>query len=256
MASTLLVAAILLVASGDPLWGRGLLYVAALAIGQLAMAWTVALSSQATVPDSRAVGIPVPAAGPPSIEPAGTPGPSGPPGRPGAGADRPGEEGLRERGERDRRRAARLWLPSAMGPAAGGLLAGLAHRWGWLPPLAPATAFLGLAAFGAALVLRLWAATARGPATGAAGGGTATGSAAAPTGPYRLVRHPVTLAAIVADVAVPLVLGSPWAFAAVLPAAALLAARAGLEDRALRAIGTDYREYQRRVRWHLLPGVW
>ena len=235
MASTLLVAAILLVASGDPLWGRGLLYVAALAIGQLAMAWTVALSSQATVPDSRAVGIPVPAAGPPSIEPAGT----------------PGEEGLRERGERDRRRAARLWLPSAMGPAAGGLLAGLAHRWGWLPALAPATAFLGLAAFGAALVLRLWAATARGPA-----GGTPPGSPIGPTGPYRLVRHPVTLAAIVADVAVPLVLGSPWAFAAVLPAVALLAARAALEDRALRAIGTDYREYQRRVRWHLLPGVW
>jgi len=56
--------------------------------------------------------------------------------------------------------------------------------------------------------------------------------------------------------ALPFALGSIWAL---LPAALgtlFFVARTLREDRTLRERLVGYREYQARVRWRLLPGVW
>jgi protein-S-isoprenylcysteine O-methyltransferase Ste14 len=76
------------------------------------------------------------------------------------------------------------------------------------------------------------------------------------SGPYRIVRHPGYLAAIVGTVASPLLFGSLWAFAPVLAVALLFTARTALEDRTLLEGLAGYREYAERTRHRLLPGNW
>jgi protein-S-isoprenylcysteine O-methyltransferase Ste14 len=76
------------------------------------------------------------------------------------------------------------------------------------------------------------------------------------TGPYRVVRHPMYVAAIVMYLASPLALGSVWA---VLPALLLpfvLARRVRDEERLLSDELPGYREYQRTTKYRLVPGVW
>ena len=75
-------------------------------------------------------------------------------------------------------------------------------------------------------------------------------------GPYRIVRHPGYLAAIVGGLAAPLILGSLWAFAPALACALLFTVRTALEDRTLREELAGYQEYASRTRHRLLPGIW
>jgi protein-S-isoprenylcysteine O-methyltransferase Ste14 len=76
------------------------------------------------------------------------------------------------------------------------------------------------------------------------------------SGPYRIVRHPGYLAAIVGSLAAPLILGSLWAFAPVIAGALLFTVRTALEDRTLREELAGYPEYASRTRHRLLPGIW
>lgn len=75
------------------------------------------------------------------------------------------------------------------------------------------------------------------------------------SGPYRLVRHPIYLGWLL------IVFGGPdmtWTrleFAAISSTYLVLAIP--FEERSLvAAFGDAYRDYQRRVRWRIVPGVW
>ncbi len=76
------------------------------------------------------------------------------------------------------------------------------------------------------------------------------------SGPYRFVRHPMYAGAIVTQIAIPLVLGSMWAWAPVAAIVLLFIVRTALEDRTLRDELPGYAEYAQQTRFHLLPGVW
>ena len=76
------------------------------------------------------------------------------------------------------------------------------------------------------------------------------------TGPYRLVRHPGYLAAILGALGSPLMLGTPSAFFPVGLIAALFIWRTILEDRSLRRDLPGYADYAERTRHRLVPGVW
>jgi len=76
------------------------------------------------------------------------------------------------------------------------------------------------------------------------------------TGPYRFVRHPGYLAAVLLFFGMALALAS---FRALIPAAlaaVLLIVRTSWEDQLLRAELPGYDDYSRRVRRRLLPGIW
>ena len=76
------------------------------------------------------------------------------------------------------------------------------------------------------------------------------------SGPYTLVRHPGYVGMLLAGIAMPLALGSWWAF---VPGSALVAfgfRRVWIEDRFLAANLPGYREYAARVRHRLVPGIW
>jgi len=76
------------------------------------------------------------------------------------------------------------------------------------------------------------------------------------TGPYSVVRHPMYLGAALLFIAVPLALGSYCTLLLVPPLVALLAARLLDEERVLLANLPGYPAYCRKVRFHLLPGLW
>jgi protein-S-isoprenylcysteine O-methyltransferase Ste14 len=75
-------------------------------------------------------------------------------------------------------------------------------------------------------------------------------------GPYRYVRHPAYIGAILYELAVPILLASWWAMLPSALNAALFILRTHLEDHTLQAELPGYAEYARQVPFRLLPGVW
>ncbi len=75
-------------------------------------------------------------------------------------------------------------------------------------------------------------------------------------GPYRWLRHPGYVGALLAFLGTPLLLDSRWAFLPAILIAIVMIVRTALEDRFLQAELPGYRDYARRVRYRLLPGVW
>ena len=82
------------------------------------------------------------------------------------------------------------------------------------------------------------------------------GHTVAAGGPYRYVRHPGYVGAILSQVATPFLLGSAWALIPTVASAALYVVRTYLEDKTLRKELPGYEEYAQRTRYRLLPGVW
>jgi protein-S-isoprenylcysteine O-methyltransferase Ste14 len=75
------------------------------------------------------------------------------------------------------------------------------------------------------------------------------------TGPYALVRHPQYAGAFFYLAGMPLALGSYWGLLLLVPTMAAIVWRLFDEERLLARRLPGYAEYQRAVRWRLLPGV-
>jgi protein-S-isoprenylcysteine O-methyltransferase Ste14 len=85
---------------------------------------------------------------------------------------------------------------------------------------------------------------------------TDRGHAVVTWGPYRFVRHPMYVGAILMYVGTPLVWGSVaalWISAMII---LLFVWRTGLEDRMLQRELPGYVEYAARTRFRLVPGLW
>lgn len=76
------------------------------------------------------------------------------------------------------------------------------------------------------------------------------------SGAYALIRHPGYAGVLLAHLALPFALGSIWALVPAVVGTILFIVRTAREDQTLRDHLVGYREYQTRVRWRLLPGVW
>jgi protein-S-isoprenylcysteine O-methyltransferase Ste14 len=76
------------------------------------------------------------------------------------------------------------------------------------------------------------------------------------TGPYHYVRHPMYSGIMVFGVATPLLLGAWYGVPVAVVFIALLARRAVLEERTLRANLPGYADYMARVRYRFIPRVW
>jgi protein-S-isoprenylcysteine O-methyltransferase Ste14 len=76
------------------------------------------------------------------------------------------------------------------------------------------------------------------------------------SGPYRLVRHPGYVAASLLMIGMALTLESGWALVPAALATVEVIVRTALEDRFLHANLEGYREFARRTRYRLVPGVW
>ncbi|MFL7893596.1 MAG: methyltransferase family protein [Anaerolineales bacterium] len=76
------------------------------------------------------------------------------------------------------------------------------------------------------------------------------------SGPYQWIRHPGYAGALLADMAIPIFLDSIWAYLPTSLLIALFILRTALEDRFLQDELAGYRDYTKRVRYRLIPGVW
>jgi protein-S-isoprenylcysteine O-methyltransferase Ste14 len=84
--------------------------------------------------------------------------------------------------------------------------------------------------------------------------GRDTGTDFKAVGPYGVVRHPIYLGWLLMVFGVPEMNGTRLTFAVVSSLYLVLAIP--LEERSLVAASTAYRDYQAKVRWRLLPGLW
>lgn len=137
------------------------------------------------------------------------------------------------------------------------VVASLDVRWGWSPQLPLAVQILGLvmALFGYNVVL-VWAMASNAFFVATVRIQTERQHAVVSSGPYRYVRHPGYLGALLLHLGTPFLLNSLWA---ILPAGLTiltLMVRTILEDRTLQAELPGYKEYAERMRFRLLPGVW
>ncbi len=76
------------------------------------------------------------------------------------------------------------------------------------------------------------------------------------SGPYRIVRHPGYAGNIVALVGIVLALNSLWTLIPAVVALIIAVIRTVLEDQTLRDELPGYRDYARRVRYRLIPGIY
>jgi protein-S-isoprenylcysteine O-methyltransferase Ste14 len=76
------------------------------------------------------------------------------------------------------------------------------------------------------------------------------------TGPYAFVRHPMYLGALIMLFGAPLALGSWWGLWALIPITAVIVVRLLDEEGFLTKNLAGYAEYQRQVRYRLVPFLW
>jgi protein-S-isoprenylcysteine O-methyltransferase Ste14 len=76
------------------------------------------------------------------------------------------------------------------------------------------------------------------------------------SGPYRIVRHPGYAGNILSLPGIIMALGSMWTLIPAVAALVIAVIRTTLEDRTLQEELPGYRDYARRVRYRLFPGIY
>jgi protein-S-isoprenylcysteine O-methyltransferase Ste14 len=135
------------------------------------------------------------------------------------------------------------------------ILAGLDARFGW-SAAPPWVKILGGVAFAFSMVLTFWVMSANTFLSTFVRIQDDRGHTTVTGGPYRYVRHPMYVGILFMSWGMPLLLGSWWAL---IPGAlniVLFFVRTALEDKTLQAELPGYKDYARKVRYRLLPGVW
>lgn len=142
----------------------------------------------------------------------------------------------------------------------GGLLlpplAGLEARYGHTTGFGLPVEIIALAAILAGYIIGSWALIENRFFAGTVRIQTERGHTVVTSGPYRWIRHPGYLGALVTYLATPFLLGSAWAIAPAILLVFVLIVRTQLEDQVLQQDLPGYRQYAARVRHRLLPGIW
>lgn len=136
------------------------------------------------------------------------------------------------------------------------LVAGLDERFGWSPAFGWPVKLLALLLLLGGYALSSYALIENRFFSGTVRIQTERGHHVVSSGPYRWLRHPGYAGGLLAYLATPLLLDAPWAFLPIVVVMALTVLRTALEDRTLQDELAGYRDYARRVRYRLLPGVW
>jgi protein-S-isoprenylcysteine O-methyltransferase Ste14 len=126
-------------------------------------------------------------------------------------------------------------------------------RWSEMPLILQALGVIGSLPLGAFL---LWIASINSYLSSYARIQQDRGQQVVTTGPYEYVRHPMYAAVIPFIICVALILGSWWALIPGGVIGVLFIIRTALEDRMLQDELPGYKEYARRVRYRLIPGIW
>lgn len=147
-------------------------------------------------------------------------------------------------------------LAGGVMPIASWIVAGLDTRFHWTRPTPLACHLGGLLVIVLGFALFLWAMASNAFFSEGVRIQKERGHAVATGGPYRCVRHPGYVGAILAALATPFLLGSPRALIPSAASAVLYMVRTRLEDKTLIEELPGYKEYAQQTRYRLFPGVW
>ena len=142
------------------------------------------------------------------------------------------------------------------GPLLVFITAGLNERWDWAPALPFWLELLGIPVLIAGVMIATWAMIVNPFFSGTVRIQKERGHLVIESGPYRQVRHPGYLGGILGYLAMPLMLGSIWAYIPVAAGILMTALRTHLEDKYLILELPGYEEYTHRTRYRLIPGIW
>ena len=136
------------------------------------------------------------------------------------------------------------------------IVAGLDHRYGWSPEFPPWLNAVGFVLIALGYAFASWALAENRFFFSATIIRTDLGHVVCDSGPYRFVRHPGYAGNILALLGIVLAMGSVWTLIPAAAASIITAIRTALEDRTLQDELPGYRDYARRVRYRLMPGVY
>jgi len=141
-------------------------------------------------------------------------------------------------------------------PLISWVIAGLDERFGWSPDLPDSVQMVALAFILAGNLFGTWAMLENRFFSSYVRIQAERGHTVISTGPYRFVRHPGYAGVGIGWIAAPVFFSSFWV---VIPAVVAIIAgviRTAMEDRMLIEALPGYREYTRKVRFRLIPGIW
>jgi protein-S-isoprenylcysteine O-methyltransferase Ste14 len=136
------------------------------------------------------------------------------------------------------------------------IVAGLDHRSGWSPPFPAWLNVLGFILIGVGYAFAGWALAENRFFSGMVRIQTDRSHVLCDSGPYRIVRHPGYAGNVLPLPGYVLALASVWTLIPAGVALGIVVIRTELEDRALREDLPGYRDYTRRVRFRLCPGIY
>jgi len=136
------------------------------------------------------------------------------------------------------------------------IVAGLDHRFGWSPRFSLGLIVLGFLMISLGYAFAAWALIENRFFSSVVRIQVDRGHVVCDSGPYGIVRHPGYAGNMLALPGVMLALNSMWTLVPVVIALIITAIRTVLEDQALHEELPGYRDYARRVRYRLIPGIY
>jgi protein-S-isoprenylcysteine O-methyltransferase Ste14 len=136
------------------------------------------------------------------------------------------------------------------------IVAGLDHRYGWSPTFPLWLTVTGFILITLGYAFAAWALAENRFFFSVVRIDKDRGHVVCDSGPYRIVRHPGYAGNIPPLLGIVLALSSVWTLVPAAVALIITVARTALEEQTLQAELTGYREYARRVRYRLIPGIY
>jgi len=136
------------------------------------------------------------------------------------------------------------------------IVAGLDHRYNWSPEFPLWLIVVGFIFISFGYAFATWALAENKFFSSVVRIQTERGHVVCDSGPYRFVRHPGYAGNIPPLLGIVLALGSVWTLIPALAALIIAVIRTALEDQTLQEELSGYRDYVRRVRYRLIPGIY
>ena len=147
-------------------------------------------------------------------------------------------------------------LAAVVLPIFAGVVAGLDFRYGWAPEVSVMVQWIATVLFAVGFAIVGWSMWANSYFSAVVRIQSDRGHRVIVAGPYKFVRHPGYVGAILFTVAMPVMFGSLWGAIPAIVAAVVYVLRTKREDDTLQAELEGYRDFTQKTRYRLLPGVW
>lgn len=147
-------------------------------------------------------------------------------------------------------------LVAILGPTVMLVIAGLDERFEWSPDLPQTLQITALVITVLGYFLGVWSTIVNRYFSAVVRIQKERGQTVVTSGPYQYVRHPGYAGGILANLAIPFLLDSLWALVPAVLVNCLIVIRTALEDNTLQEKLDGYRDYAKRVRYRLMPGLW